>query len=71
MTYLLVFILGVLILVGALVLNGIASSLGLMSWYDFLKQPSAAGIGSLIWLFVGYPLGLGVIGYFASKLLNL
>jgi len=71
MTYLLIFALGVAILVGALVLNGVASLFGLMSWYDFLKQPSEAGVLSLLWLFVLYPAGLGVIGYFAAKLLHL
>ncbi len=71
MTYLLIFALGVAILVGALMLNIAASALGLMSWYDFLKQPADAGIVSLLWLFVLYPAGLGIIGYFAAKLLHL
>lgn len=71
MTYLLMFALGVAILVGALLLNIAASSLGLMSWYDFLKSPGDAGVASLLWLFVGYPAGLGVIGYWSYKLLNL
>jgi len=71
MRVLLIFLLGIGILVGAIILNVIASSLGLVSWYEFIKNPSSANILSYVWLFVIYPLGLGIISYFVAKLLNL
>ncbi len=71
MTYLLIFILGVAILTGALLLNVVAGSFGLMSWYDFLKNPGNAELASLLWLFMGYPAGLGILGYWSYRLLNL
>ena len=66
-----IFLLGILILVGAIMLNIFANRTGLLSWFEFLKNPSKANIFSYIWLFVIYPLGLGIISYFAIKLLNL
>lgn len=66
-----IFLLGCGILVGALALNGVASLLGLMSWYEFIKAPGQAGGVSLVWLFVLYPLGLGCAGYISAKLIGL
>jgi len=66
-----IFILGLGILGGAILLNWLASRLGLMSWYEFIKTPSGASPLSYIWLFVVYPLGLGTLGYFIAKVLNL
>ncbi len=65
------FLLGIIILIGAILLNVLASRVGLLSWFEFLKNPDNAGILSYIWLFVLYPLGLGVIAYFASRLLHI
>jgi hypothetical protein len=66
-----VFLLGCGVLVGALLLNVVASALGLMSWYDFVKDPGQATAVSYVWLFVVYPLGLGVVAYYSAKLLGL
>lgn len=66
-----IFLLGIIILVGAIILNIFASFVGFLSWYDFLKNPGKANFISYIWLFVIYPLGLGLIAYFAVKLLNI
>lgn len=63
-------LLGAGILVGALGLNALASSLGLMSWYEFLKEPSRADLFSYLWLFVFYPFGLGFVAFGVSKLLT-
>lgn len=71
MKLLLIFALGIIILVGAIVLNAIASKFGLVSWYEFLRNPSSAGTSSYIWLFFVYPLALGILGYFGFLLLKL
>ncbi|MEX2054475.1 MAG: hypothetical protein WD883_02960 [Candidatus Colwellbacteria bacterium] len=71
MKLLYIFILGVSILLGAIILNALASRLGLMNWFEFFKNPGAANTFSYIWLLVIYPLGLGVIGYYVAKLLDL
>lgn len=63
MQMLLIFVLGVGVLVGALALNAVASAFGLLSWYDFLKNPGAADVLSYLWLFVLYPLGLGLVAF--------
>lgn len=66
-----IFLLGLGILLGAIILNLIVSIIGITTWYDFLKNPGKTKIISYIWLFVLYPLGLGFIAYFAFKLLNI
>lgn len=71
MKLILIFILGVAILLGAIILNVLASFAGLLSWFEFLKNPQKANLISYLWLFVIYPLGLGLIAYFAFKLFNI
>jgi len=66
-----VFIFGIGILVGALILNFIASGLGLMSWYDFIKEPGRENFLSYLWLFIIYPFGLGLTAFILSKFINL
>lgn len=70
MHFFLIFLVGIVILVGAIALNIAASYVGLMSWFEFVKNPGAAGVLSYLWLFVGYPFGLGVIAYAAMEFLN-
>lgn len=70
MKLLFIFVLGISILLGAIILNLIASSIGIMTWYNFLKSPEKAGMLSYIWLFVIYPFGLGIIAYLGGKLLK-
>jgi len=65
-----IFIFGVGVLVGAIILNFIASSLNLMSWYDFLKEPSGANLFSYLWLFILYPFGLGLTAFLLSKFIS-
>lgn len=62
-----IFLLGIAILVGALGLNGIARLLSLPNWYSFLANPKTTSLIGYIWLFLVYPLGLGLIAFFASK----
>ena len=66
-----IFLLGMGILVGAIILNIFTSRVGLLSWFEFLKNPDKANVFSYIWLFVLYPLGLGVIAYVVAKLLHI
>lgn len=70
MNVLFIFLVGIVILVGAIALNIAASYIGLMSWFEFVKNPGAAGVLSYLWLFIGYPFGLGVIAYAAMKFFN-
>jgi len=66
-----IFLFGIGILIGAIILNALASRLGLISWFEFVKNPSGTNIASYIWLFVGYPLGLGTIAYLLNKFISL
>jgi hypothetical protein len=61
---------GVIILLGALLLNVIATQLSLTTWYDFLKDPRKANTVSLLWLFLIYPFGLGLLTLLATRLLK-
>ncbi|MBD3327702.1 hypothetical protein GF340_00175 [Candidatus Peregrinibacteria bacterium] len=64
---LLIFLHGIIILIGAIILNLIAKQIGFVVWHDFLKTPDKAGAISYLWLFLIYPLGIGAIAYFTSK----
>ncbi len=65
-----IYITGIAILVIAIVANGLIVKLGLKSWYDFIDILSKNGTSALsktsvieyLWLFIGYPLVLG-LGY--------
>ena len=71
MKLLLIFLLGIGILVGAILLNVISSSLHVTNWYEFVTKRPAMNTISYIWLFILYPLGLGVIAYALMKVLNI
>jgi hypothetical protein len=71
MKILYIFLLGIIILIGAIILNIFASRVGLPNWFEFLKNSGKANTLSYVWLFVIYPFGLGIIAYFAAKLLHL
>ena len=66
-----IFLVGIIILLGAIILNALAPRLGLLTWYEFLKNPSQADTLSYLWLFILYPLGLGMIAYFITRIFNL
>lgn len=68
---------GVAFLVWALILNGCAAMLQLPSWYDFLGAIARQGLqvglqqfslAGYLWLFIGYPVGLGLGIYFFAIL---
>lgn len=62
-----IFLIGVIVLIGALLLNWLAITLSLITWYKFLQEPFQAGIIDYIWLLLVYPLSLGVVAYFATS----
>lgn len=64
MKVILIFITGLGILAGAIILNILSSKVGLMGWYDFIADSSKAGVLDYIWLFILYPLGLGTVSYY-------
>lgn len=58
-----IFLLGVGILIGAILLNVISSTFGLIDWNAFIRDPSEATIVSYVWLFFVYPLCLGILAH--------
>lgn len=75
-----IFIIGWIILLGAIVINVWAAALKVDTWYDFAKSIQSHGLkkaftktdpASLIFLFVAYPLLLGVICYACLRVLKL
>lgn len=64
-----IYFIGVCILLLAIIANVLASKFGLVTWYDFLnvlygahKNKLETNLLDYIWLFLGYPLVLG-LGY--------
>ena len=58
---------GWVVLVGAIGANALASALSLDTWYSFLSNPSVSFL-SLVWLFLLYPLILGLLTYLTHRL---
>lgn len=71
MKLIIILLLGIGILAGALVLNLVSSWLGFANWYEYLKDPQNTTTSSYMWLFLVYPFGLGLIAFFAGKVLGL
>lgn len=53
----------------ALILNIIATKLGIKTWYGFVEQPSNTNLVSILWLFLIYPFALGATAYLIGKIL--
>jgi len=70
MTIFKMYLVGLGILVGAIVLNVVSRGLKIKGWYDFLQKPAQTNAVSYIWLFVVYPLCLGVLAYTLSRFLG-
>lgn len=64
-----IFLAGIIVLIGAILLNWLASLLSLPSWYDLLMSKSKLNIYSATWLFLLYPLSLGVLAYLCYLLI--
>ncbi|MDY2587870.1 DUF7672 family protein [Winogradskyella aquimaris] len=64
------YIIGIAILIIAILANGIIIKLGINSWYGFIELMSKQGLSAFnsisiidaLWLFIGYPIVLG-LGY--------
>lgn len=64
------YIIGIAILITAIIANALIIKIGITSWYDFINLLSEKGtkafslisIVDYLWLFIGYPLVLG-LGY--------
>lgn len=72
-----IYLSGLLVLLGAILINWLASYSGLFTWYDFLKLFSNQGLSEILasltvfnffFLFLVYPFFLGLIAYVSSKL---
>jgi len=63
-----IYLKGVLILIGAILINLGAKYFGILTWYDFLKIGFRnLNILDYIFLFLFYPLSLGLIAYLSNK----
>lgn len=58
--YVNIYKIGVILLTVALVINLLASFVGLMNWYNYIATPSEASLLDYLWLFLGYPFCLGL-----------
>lgn len=71
-----IYVIGLVILVGAILLNGIIAKLGILGWYDFLAGLQTEGkkvfsrmrVVDFMWLFFIYPFLLGGAFYLGDKL---
>jgi hypothetical protein len=69
-------IIGWIVLIAAILANGLAAKLGLKSWYDFITLLSQHGgkafsmlhLTDYVWLFVLYPMILACAAFLAFKL---
>ena len=65
-----IYLIGIIILVAAILLNGVVNKLGILGWYDFLNLLLEKGsattrkvrIIDILWLFIAYPFLLGLAG---------
>lgn len=69
-TYLYLTLYGYLILLFAIFINFLGQFFGFLGWYGFLKNNGLdmVGLDDFIWLFVFYPILLGVFAYLVNKL---
>lgn len=61
-----IYLSGLVVLVGAITINSLAKLIKLPTWYDFLNQPKL-GFINILWLFIIYPLFLGLLVFLARK----
>jgi hypothetical protein len=63
-----IFLVGWVVLLGAILINGFAGLLKLPSWYTFLNNlNNNYSVLDYAWLFLGYPVFLGLMTYFIAK----
>lgn len=66
-----IYLIGVVILVTAILLNAVATKLRIMTWYGFVKKPTSARPLDYLWLFLLYPGLLGAAVYGILIILNI
>jgi len=59
---------GYAILLSAIILNFVASKLGIKTWYEFILKPSSLSLMDVVWLFAVYPLALGLTALTISRI---
>ena len=73
---LIIFVTGASVLLAAIIVNIIATWIGVITWYGFveivgeqgfLNAFEKAGLFSIVFLFLIYPLILGAIGYYTTS----
>jgi len=65
-----IYLIGIIILFTAILLNGVINKLGVLGWYDFInllvdKETAPVRkvrIIDILWLFIAYPFLLGLAG---------
>lgn len=71
---------GFLLLIGAVILNVFATSIGLSTWYGYLLDMSTlgfwlatkgVGMFNLVWLYLIYPFALGLLVHYSNLLMEL
>ena len=66
------FLLGIIIIVGAIFLNLIAEILGFYTWYDLFINTEETiynlGVIDIIFIFIIYPIFLGVLAHYTNRL---
>ncbi|MFM7510143.1 MAG: hypothetical protein ACKO33_00030 [Bacteroidota bacterium] len=73
-----IYLIGVIILIAAILLNGLINKLGVLGWYDFInllidKQTATTRkvrLIDMLWLFIAYPFLLGLAGISGNYLYN-
>ncbi len=71
-----IYLIGIIILLAAILLNRVINKLGVLGWYDFInllvdKETAPARkvrIIDMLWLFIAYPFLLGLAGISGSYL---
>ena len=61
------FFYGWIILIIAIFVNFIAKKINLITWYDFLILKKSLGVLDIFFMFIIYPLILGIIVYFLKN----
>ena len=64
-----IFLLGLVLLAGALILNYSSHLMGVMNWYVFLESKDNSSVFDYVWLFVVYPFCLGLLGKFGNDMI--
>lgn len=66
--FLKILVLGFLILLVAIIFNFLADSINFNTWYDIFTAPNLKlSLDNIIFLFVVYPLAMGITAYFFLK----